>query len=245
MNRQKQQLGTLNSFKAKNTLIFDSLKKSLKTNRMKTIVFVFTFMLTLNLAAQTSYEKGMTKAFQLWSEQKNTEASQLFERIATAEKENWLPPYYLATVEIVSSFGIQEEGVLTAKLTRAKKYLDQAASLSKDNPEIIISYALLNTAYIAFDGQKYGMTLSPENTALYTKALEIAPENPRVVLSKAEWDMGFAKFFGKSTQAFCDDITRAIELFTKEEQTIQFYPYSGIERAEAVQTSCKKETSPE
>ncbi len=226
-------------------MIFDSIKKTYKTNPMKTIVFVFTFMLTLNLAAQTSYEKGMIKAFQLWQEQKNTEASQLFERIATAEKGNWLPPYYLATVEIVSSFGVQEEDVLTAKLTRAKKYLDRAANLSEENPEIIISYALLNTAYIAFDGQKYGMTLSPENTALYSKALEIAPKNPRVVLSKAEWDMGFAKFFGKSTQPFCDDIARAIELFTKEEQTIQFYPYSGIERAEAIHTSCKKETSPE
>ncbi|WP_165750268.1 tetratricopeptide repeat protein [Cellulophaga sp. Z1A5H] len=212
---------------------------------MKTFVFVFTFIFTLHLTAQTSYEKGMSKAFQLWQEQKNIEASQLFERIATAEKENWLPPYYLATVEIVSSFGIQEEGILTAKLTRAKKYLDQAANLSEDNPEIIISYALLNTAYIAFDGQKYGMTLSAENAVLYNKALEIAPENPRVVLSKAEWDMGSAKFFGKSTQPFCHDITRAIELFNKEEQTVQFYPYSGIERAEAIYTSCKKETSPE
>ncbi|ADV50923.1 hypothetical protein Celal_3668 [Cellulophaga algicola DSM 14237] len=212
---------------------------------MKTFVFVFTFIFTLHLTAQTSYEKGMSKAFQLWQEQKNIEASQLFERIATAEKENWLPPYYLATVEIVSSFGIQEEDMLTAKLTRAKKYLDQADTLSEDNPEIIISYALLNTAYITFDGQKYGMTLSAENAVLYNKALEIAPENPRVVLSKAEWDMGSAKFFGKSLTPFCKDITRAIELFKEEQQTIPFYPYSGIERAEAIYTSCKKETSPE
>jgi hypothetical protein len=226
-------------------MIFDLHKKPTKTYPMKTTLLVLTLILTLHISAQTPYEKGMTKAFELWQSQKNTEASQLFERIGTAEKENWLPPYYLATVEIISSFNIKEEAELTAKLTRAKKYLDKAAVLSEENPEIIITYALLNTAYIAFDSQKYGMTLSPENTGLYKKALEIAPENPRVVLSKAEWDMGFAKFFGKPITPFCEDIAHAILMFKEEKHSIKFYPYSGLERAETILKTCQKETSPD
>lgn len=211
---------------------------------MRNILLIATFIFTLNISAQTSYEKGMNKAFALWDQQKNTEAAQLFERISAAETDNWLPAYYAGLIEIVSSFGLQDEALLNTKLTRAKTFLDKASEISENNPEIMISYALLNTAYIAFDGAKYGMTLSGENAAIYQKALSIAPNNPRVLLSKTEWDMGSARFFGKSTAPYCKDIDRAIALFNEEEQTIPYYPYSGLERAQAISANCKKETSP-
>ncbi|WP_430426437.1 tetratricopeptide repeat protein [Maribacter litoralis] len=211
---------------------------------MRNILLIATFIFTLNISAQTSYEKGMNQAFALWDQKKNTEAAQLFERISAAETDNWLPAYYAGLIEIVSSFGLQDEALLNTKLTRAKTFLDKASEISENNPEIMISYALLNTAYIAFDGAKYGMTLSGENAAIYQKALSIAPNNPRVLLSKTEWDMGAAKFFGKSTAPFCKDIDHAIALFNEEEQTIPYYPYSGLERAQAISANCKKETSP-
>ena len=43
------------------------------------------------LTAQTQSDDGMNKAFMFWKEGKSTEASDLFERIASAEKDNWLP----------------------------------------------------------------------------------------------------------------------------------------------------------
>ncbi|WP_423999283.1 tetratricopeptide repeat protein [Maribacter sp. IgM3_T14_3] len=211
---------------------------------MKSLILAATFIFTLSLTAQTPYEKGMNTAFELWKNQKNTEAVQLFERIADAETDNWLPPYYAGLIEIVSSFGLKDEALLTTKLTRAKDFLDNASAISKDNPEIMISYALLNTAYIAFDGAKYGMTLSGENIAIYQKAQALAPNNPRVLLGKTEWDMGTAKFFGKSITPYCEDVDRAIVLFNAEEQTVPYYPYSGLERAKEISANCKKETSP-
>ena len=210
---------------------------------MKKIILLLAFVCIANVTAQTQYEKGMTKAFELWENQKNTEATQLFERIATAEKDNWLPPYYAATIGIINAFNIKDETVLTAELNKAKVFLDAANKISENNPEIMMSYALLNTAYIAFDGQKYGMRLSGTNTAIYKKALAIAPNNPRVILGKAEWDMGAAKFFGQPIEPFCNDVKRAIELFKKEEQTIKFYPYSGLDRAEKIILDCDKKSS--
>ena len=59
---------------------------------MKKIITLLTLVFTVCLSAQTPYEKGMEKAFELWKTNKTKEASQLFERIATAEKDNWLPP---------------------------------------------------------------------------------------------------------------------------------------------------------
>tara|TARA_R110002051_G_scaffold269806_1_gene330045 strand:+ start:10407 stop:11045 length:639 start_codon:yes stop_codon:yes gene_type:complete len=211
---------------------------------MKSVLLIATFIFTLSLSAQTPYEKGMNEAFALWEQQKNAEAVQLFERIASVETDNWLPPYYAGLIEIVSSFGLKDEALLNTKLTRAKEFLDNASKISENNPEIMITYALLNTAYIAYDGAKYGMTLSGENVAIYQKAQAIAPNNPRVLLGKTEWDMGTAKFFGKSTAPYCEDIERAIVLFNEEDKTIPYYPYSGIERANEISDNCKKETSP-
>jgi len=208
---------------------------------MKKILIILIALFTLSLTAQTSYEKGMSKALELWKNNKTTEATQLFERISKAEKDNWLPSFYASTLEILGSFGLKDETVLKAKLTKAQTYLDNATAISENNAELIITQALLNTAYIAFDGQKYGMTLSGANYALYAKALKIEPNNPRVILGKAEWEMGGAKFFGKSIEPFCNDVERALELFKTFKPKDKFYPTWGKERAEGILKNCGKE----
>jgi tetratricopeptide (TPR) repeat protein len=205
---------------------------------MKKITFLIVILFTGIMTAQTKYQDGMKKAFSLWENEETTKASQLFERISKAEPENWLPPYYAATIEIIESFGIKEEAVLKVKLTKAQEFLDLAKSNSENNPEIIITQALLNLGYIAFDGQKYGMTLSEKTSQLYAKALAIAPGNPRVILGNAEWNMGSARFFGKPTTPYCNEIKRAIELGKKEKIDQEFYPKFMIPRAEQVLKQC-------
>ena len=207
---------------------------------MKKVITIIILVLATNLSAQSQYEKGMAKAFEFWEAKKNTEASQLFERIATAEKDNWLPPYYAATIEILGSFQIKEEAKLIAKLTKAQEFLDMAKTISPNNPEILITQAFLNVGYMAFDGKKYGMSKSMLNTSLYAKAFELAPNNPRVVLSKAESDMGAARFFGQSIEPFCKDVKRAIELGKKEKISQKFYPKFMMNRAEGILKQCEK-----
>ena len=206
---------------------------------MKKVLIIIAIFIATGISAQTKYQQGMQKAFGLWEQNKMTEASQLFERISKAEPKNWLPAYYAAQVEILGGFGMKNEAKLIAKLNKAQEFLDIAKSNSENNPEIIITQALLNLVYIAFDGQKYGMTLSGKNNMLYAKALEIAPNNPRVILGKAEWEMGFAQFFGKSTKPYCDQISKAIELGKKEKADKEFYPKFMVERAEDVLKKCQ------
>lgn len=207
---------------------------------MKKVITLVLLVFAISISAQTQYEKGMTKAFELWKDNKTTEAAQLFERISTAERENWLPSYYAGMILIVESFQIKEEARLIAKLNKAQEFLDTAKSISPENPEILITQALLHVSYMAFDGQKYGMTMSMKNTSLYEKALQIAPNNPRVILSKAESDMGAARFFGQSTEPFCNNVKKAIALGKKEKITEKFYPKFNVQRAEQVLKKCMK-----
>ncbi|MEM0931285.1 MAG: hypothetical protein AAGJ12_02385 [Bacteroidota bacterium] len=189
--------------------------------------------------AQDQYTKGMEKAFDLWKDKKITEASNLFERIAMAEQDNWLPHYYVAQLNTIVSFGEKDKVKLTQQLEKAKEFLDLAKSMSPDNPELLVQEAMINTAWIAFDGATYGMTLAGKNTQLYQKALELAPENPRVVYSKANWDMGSARYFGKDTTPYCKDVEKALELFATFKSEVPFYPKWGENEAKRVLEQCK------
>lgn len=208
----------------------------MKTKFLTTITFLMGFALLL---AQDQYTKGMSKALSLWGEGKIVEASNLFERIAMAEEDNWIPYYYVAQVNTVASFGEKDETKLTQQLERAKEFVDIAKKISPNNPELLVQEAMINTAWMAYDGATYGPTLSGKNMQLYKQALTLAPDNPRVVYSKANWDMGAARYFGKDTAPFCKDVERALELFATFENNTPFYPSWGQDQAQQVLEQCK------
>ncbi len=207
---------------------------------MKKVTLILAFLIANITLAQDQYTKGMQKAFELWGNGNTSEAANLFERIATAEPDNWLPYYYVAQINTIISFGEKDQEKLTKQLGKAQEYTDLAKAISKDNPEILIQQALVHTAWVAFDGATYGMTLSAKVNALYKKAIEIAPDNPRAIFSKAEWDMGTAQFFGQDVTPYCKDVERSIPLFDTYTSDIPFYPKWGKERAQMIAKNCKE-----
>lgn len=136
---------------------------------MKHVITIAILLCSIVASAQSNYEKGMQKAFDLWSQNKPEEAVHMFERIASAETDNWLPPYWASQINIVTSFGEKDEEKLAAKLKKAQNLLNDATAISKNNPEIMVLQAMLHTAWIASDGATYGMTLSPKVVELYAK----------------------------------------------------------------------------
>ena len=207
---------------------------------MQKLALLIAIIVSSLASAQTNYQKGMEKAFSLWQENKPIEASNLFERIASAESDNWIPFYYAAQVNVLKSFNEKDKSILETQLNKAQGFIDFANDLSSDNAELMILQAQLHTAWIAFDGASYGMMLSPKVSSLYAKALEVAPTNPRVVLAKAEWDMGSARFFGQDTTPFCKDVEKSLELFATFKPTGEFAPNWGEERAKQIVESCSK-----
>ncbi len=205
---------------------------------MQKLIIILVLLVSGVMTSQTNYEKGMQKAFELLGSN-SMEASNLFERIATAEPDNWLPSYYAAQINIVSSFGVKDKEKLTAQLGKAQDLLNVSKAISKNNPEILVMEAMLNTAWVAYDGATYGMTLTGKITSLYAQAEQIAPQNPRVILNKAEWAMGSARFFGQDVAPFCKDVEQALELFANFKPESSFHPKWGKERAEQILESCK------
>lgn len=206
---------------------------------MKHIVLLLLTSHTLFLSAQTTYEKSMQKALTLWSEGKNTDAVAMFERIAGAEKDQWLPNYYIALVSTSTAFGVKDKNQMDALLKKAQTALDIELDKQPNHPELLVLQAMIHTAWIAFDPMVNGMKLSGTVMEIYAKAEAIAPENPRVVLGKTEFEMGSAKFFGTDTKPLCAKAEKAIGLFATFKPESVLHPNWGLERAQDIVANCK------
>ncbi|PCE64663.1 hypothetical protein [Sediminicola luteus] len=205
----------------------------------RTVTLVVLMILSLSINAQDKYTQGMEKAFGLYNDGKFIEASHMFERIAMATPDNWLPYYYAAQTLNVDAFSkLKDSEKLQATLEKAQGFLDVAKGISPKNVEIMVQQAMIHTAYIASDGATYGASLSPKVQTLYATAQQMEPDNPRVVYLQAEWNMGAAQFFGKDPSVYCNDLKRAMELFATFKPKGPFYPDWGKERAETLLNNC-------
>ena len=206
---------------------------------MKKIITTIALFLVLIVSAQGQFEQGMGKAFQLWGEGKNTEASALFERIAAAEKTSWLPNYYVALVNTTAAFGTKDKEKMDLLLTKAQNSLDVELIKNPNNAELLVIQEMIHTAWITFDPMTNGQKLSGTVMELYSKAQVIAPENPRAVFGKAEFEIGAAQFWGTDTKPMCAQIKKAIGLFATFKPETPFSPKWGLERAQAAFKNCK------
>ena len=194
------------------------------------VTLVFSLFTAVGLNAQNQYEDEMIKAFELWQDQKPKEAADLFERIATTWEEKWLPYYYASYLKIEESFPMSNVAKKKELLKDAQHLLNNAKARNGDNVELMILQAMLHTATLTLDPAAFGMKLAPVISGIYDEASKKAPENPRLVLSKAEWDIGSATYFGEDPKKYCPQLKAGIELFAKENHSPTAAPAWGEER---------------
>ncbi|MFL1896716.1 hypothetical protein ACJRPK_13505 [Aquimarina sp. 2-A2] len=206
---------------------------------MKTVILILVSFTLNMLTAQTPYDEGMKKAFELWESDKADEAANLFERIANAEDQHWLPYYYAAQINIIQTYRTKDAATIEARLKKAQKFINHANLISKDNAELFILEAMLNTAYVAYNPSNYGMTHSPKE-ALYQQAKSLDSMNPRAILNHAEWKMGSAKYFGTDPKQYCPEINKAIALFENIENKTPYYPTWGLNQVARIQKNCNE-----
>jgi hypothetical protein len=205
----------------------------------KIITTIALFISTL-VFSQGKYEQGMGKSLTLWGEGKPAEATAMLERIAAAEKTNWLPNYYIALINTTEGFNPANKNNVNALLEKAQNALDQAMVISPDNPEIMVIQAMIYTVMIVQDPMTNGMKYSPKVTEIYTKAKMMAPENPRVVFSKADFEINGAGWTGADVSKLCLEVERSITLFENFKSDVAFYPNWGLDRAKESLKNCKK-----
>ena len=206
---------------------------------MKSIITSIVLFVCSILSAQTQFEQGMGKAMQLWGAGKDAEAVATFERIASVEKNNWLPNYYIAFICTIDVFASKDKDKNGALISKAQDAIDNATLISPNNTEIMVVQAMLYTAILVQDPMTNGQKYSALAMEQYNKALIIDPNNPRIVFSKAEFEIGGAKYWGTDTKPMCAAIAKSIELFAKFKPETQFHPSWGLDRAQQKLAECK------
>ena len=206
---------------------------------MTKIITIIALFVASVVSAQGQFEQGMGKALQTWNQGKPADAVAQLERIASVEKTNWLPNYYIALINITQAFGEQDKTKMLSLIEAAQKAQDVCNDLAMDNPEVLVMQSMIHTASIVYDPMTNGQKLSGDVLYILNKAYKIAPENPRVVFQKASFEIGMAQYFGQDTKPMCAQIEKAIELFATFKPETALHPSWGLERAQAEFEKCK------
>jgi hypothetical protein len=136
------------------------------------------------------------------------ELSASFERIANAEKTQWLPYYYAALAQVNAGQAMTQGtmGGMKDKLDpvadKAEQLLSQAEALSKDNSEIYIVKKMIARLRLMADPMSRYMQYGPIGQQALDAATKLNPNNPRVYLMQAE-DKYFTpeQYGGSKTEA--------------------------------------------
>ncbi|CAL1520601.1 hypothetical protein [Chitinophaga sp. MM2321] len=121
-----------------------------------------------------------------------------FERIADAEKSQWLPYYYAAYCDIMIAFMQQDKSKIDPLADKAEANLDKAEALSPKNSEIACVRSLIASARLTVDPQTRGMKYGMEAGQLLEQAKAYNPENPRVYLLQGQSLLFTPEQFGGS-----------------------------------------------
>ncbi len=116
-----------------------------------------------------------------------------FERIAEAEKNQWLPYYYVALGNVMSgTMGIGDNmfgnnaDKTDPKADAAQKALDKAISLSKETSETWVIKKMIASLRMMGDVMNRFMTYGPEATGALEAAKKADANNPRVYLLEGQ-----------------------------------------------------------
>ncbi len=204
----------------------------------KLITIIAMFVASI-VSAQTQFDQGMQKALQTWKDGNSKEALVQFEKIASVERTNWLPNYYIAFINTTQAFGEKDKAKKVTLLNAAQKAQDVCNELAMDNPEVLVLQAMIHTAWIVYDPMTNGQRLSGDVMYILNKAYKVAPENPRVVFQKASFEKGMAQYFGQDTKPMCVQIEKSIELFATFKPESAFHPSWGLDKAQEAVKACK------
>ena len=190
----------------------------------KTILF-----LSLSLCVVTGFSQSekYTKAMEekvsafdtTWSVNGLKEMANTFERIANAEKTQWLPYYYAALANVNMGYqsmnpsGPADASIIDPIADKAEGLINKAEALSKDNSEIYVVKKMIASLRMMVDPMNRYMKYGMEANAALEKAKSLNAENPRVYLLQGQ-DKFYTpeQFGGSKTEAkklFEESITKA------------------------------------
>lgn len=200
--------------------------------------FLLVSMLLLMLASFAQSEKYL-KAMRQWVPAVDTSHSpdailqlaNTFQRIADAEKTQWLPYYYAALCHVnwaYMTIGTTPSTAVVDPISeKASELFNKAAELTPENSELLCLKKMIASLRMWADPMSRYMTDGATAAAALTKAKEMDPENPRVYMLEAQDKFYTPEQFGGSKTEAKELFETALKKFETHKPESDIHPNWG------------------
>ena len=162
-----------------------------------------------------------------------------FERIATAEKNQWLPYYYAALCQVNYTYMEQDKSKVDAIADKATSLINKADSLQPENSEISCIKSMIASSHMMVNPMQrymeYGQVIASE----LDNAMKQDPSNPRPYYLKGQGLKYTPEQFGGGCKTAASLLQTAMEKFTAFKPASDLVPNWGMKRTEMLLNECK------
>jgi RecA-family ATPase len=157
-----------------------------------------------------------------------------FERIADAEKTQWLPYYYAAVSNVMQGYMLSsgQSGGFAAKTDpladKAEQLINKAEAMNKDNSDIWCVKKMIATLRMTADPMTRWQTYGPAASEALAKAKQLDPENPRVYLLEGQDKFYTPEQFGGSKTEAKSLFETSLQKFNAQKPKTSIDPQWGV-----------------
>lgn len=163
-----------------------------------------------------------------------------FERIAMAEKNQWLPYYYAAYCQINYAFVAFDPSKADGIADKATSLLNKADSLQPNNSEISCIKSMIATAHLIVDPAARYMEYGPQGQAALEAAMKQDPSNPRPHLLMGQDIANTPEQYGGGCSKALPHLEAAKSKFEAFKPASGIAPNWGAEYNQQLIERCKK-----
>jgi hypothetical protein len=209
---------------------------------MKKIITIACLFFVMLVQAQSKFEGAMEKGFMQFKDAKSSEdmsaAAAFFERVADAEKTQWLPYYYAAQTQILATW-MNPKSDKDKAAEKIKELITKAELLEPNNSEINCLKQMTAVMQLTVDAMSRWQTYGAIAAESIAKAKAIDPTNPRPYLLEGEYQMNVPEAFGGGKAVAKKLLEKSITLFSTFKPASPFHPKWGREQADKSLAACQ------
>lgn len=162
-----------------------------------------------------------------------------FERIATAEKNQWLAYYYAALCQVNYTYMEQDKSKVDAIADKATALINKADSLQPNNSEISCIKSMIASSHMMVNPMQRYMEYGPESASNIEAAMQQDPTNPRPEFLKGQGLRFTPEQFGGGCATAKPVLQSSLNKFNNFKPASDIHPNWGKQRVEKLLSECK------
>ena len=162
-----------------------------------------------------------------------------FERIADAEKSQWLPYYYAAFCQVNYGFLLQDKDKVDGVAGKAAILIAKADSISPNNSEISCIKSMIASCHMMVNPQQRWQEYGQASGSNIEAAMQQDPANPRPYYLKGQGLVYTPEQFGGGCKTAKPILETAMEKYASFKPVSEISPNWGKKQVEGLLKGCQ------